>query len=309
MDHLNDVPSGMTAIQRAALVAKRLFTPTALLAILYAAWNSRDHLTQSFSSADPSYLLASVLAWITLHAIAPAFSVTGLAAFGYRASFSDAFYIHNRRLPAKYLPGGIWHTVAKGADYRTRGATGFQITGYLVTENIMLVVGASLLGSIMLLLSESAPALTVILALVIAGGLITLTLAPLLLRLYSKEMADNFHALPYMLSAILILVHWSIAATSFTLYLKAYPDISATLSSAQTAGAYLISWAAGYIAIFAPQGIGIAEAVSASLLRQTGGLGSLIVLIATFRATIFIGDIGAWLVTVTAFHFKTKRTT
>jgi glycosyltransferase 2 family protein len=309
MNHVNNAAPGMTTTRKTIHLAKRLFTPAALLAIFYAAWNNREHLTESFNSADPSYLLASILVWIALHAIAPAFSVAALAAFGYKASFSDALYIHNRRLPAKYLPGGIWHTVAKSADYKTHGATGFQIAGYLVTENVMLVAGASLLGCIMLLLSESAPALTMMLALVVAGGLITLTFAPLLLRLYNKEVADNFCTLPYMLSAILILVHWSVAATSFTLYLKAYPDINATLSFAQTAGAYLVSWAVGYIAIFAPQGIGVAEAVSASLLREAGGIGELIVLIATFRAVIFVGDMGAWAGTLIAFRFRKKIST
>lgn len=309
MDYLSDAQPGMTTTRKAIRLAKRLFTPAALLAILYAAWNNRTHLTESFHAADPSCLFASILVWIALHAIAPAFSVAGLATFGYRASFSDAFYIHNRRLPAKYLPGGIWHTVAKSADYKSHGATGFQITGYLITENVMLVVGAALLGSVMLLLSESAPALTIVLTAVVSGGLIALIFAPLLLRLYRKNMTDSFHALPYTLSAILILLHWSVAATSFTLYLKAFPDVSATLSFTQSAGAYLVSWAAGYIAIFAPQGIGVAEAVSASLLREAGSIGGLIVLIATFRAVVFVADIGAWLMTITASRLTKRRST
>ena len=310
MDDLSAAPSKVTTAQKAIRLAKHLFAPAALIAIFYAAWTNRHYLTELFSSAEPFYLLTSIFTWIAVHAIAPAFSVAGLAAFGYKASFNDAFYIHNLRLPAKYLPGGIWHTVAKGADYRARGATGFQVAGYLVTENVMLVIGASLLGSVMLLLSESAPALTMIFALVIAGGLIALTLAPLLLRLYNKKTTKSFHALPYALSAILVIVQWSLAATSFTLYLKAYPEINAMLPSTQTAGAYLVSWAVGYVAIFAPQGIGVAESVSASLLSEAGGpggFGGLIVMIATFRAIVFVGDIGAWLAAVATLHFTKKR--
>ncbi|MCC1495294.1 hypothetical protein [Alcanivorax sp. 1008] len=298
------------AISRKAIgLAKALFTPAALLAIFYAAWSSREHLIASFSSANLFYLLPSICVWILLHAVAPAFSQAGLATFGYAASFRDAFYIHNLRLPAKYLPGGIWHTVAKGADYKTRGASAFQVTGYLVMENIMLVAGASFLGSIMLLAGQAAPALEIVFWTAIAAVIALLACTPLVLRLYLKESAQKFHMWPYMLSALLVVIHWSMAATSFTLYLQAYPDINDALSFAQMAGAYLVSWAAGYVAIFAPQGIGVAEAVSASLLKDAGSITGLIVLIATFRVVVFIGDIIAWAAAYTAFYLKNKGTT
>lgn len=307
MDHSNTTPPTITSSRKAIRLAKALFTPAALLAIIYAAWNSREHLVASFNSADLSYLLPSICVWVLLHAIAPAFSQAGLATFGYRASFRDAFYIHNLRLPAKYLPGGIWHTVAKGADYKARGASALQVTGYLITENIMLVAGASFLGSIMLLFGQTAPELALVFWATIAAVITLLAGAPLMLRLYSKESAEDFHIWPYMLSALLIVIHWSVAATSFTLYLQAYPDINDALSFAQMAGAYLISWAAGYVAIFAPQGIGVAEVVSASLLKDAGSISGLIVLIATFRAVVFVGDIIAWAAAYTAFYIRNRR--
>ena len=57
---------------------------------------------------------------------------------------------------------------------------------------------------------------------------------------------------------------------------------------------YLFSWSIGYLAFFAPQGIGVFEVTLANMLDTSLTVGSLAVIIAGFRIIIFLADITLW---------------
>lgn len=294
--------------RRIVTLAKLVFASLALLAIAYAGWTSRDAIRETYSQAEPHLLLTSIAIWIGLHGIAPAFTRLGLSTFGHTTSYKEAFFIHNLRLPAKYLPGGIWHTVSKSIDYKNRGATSTQIALYLFLENAMLVVMAITVGCLMLLSIDviRGQLYTVIFISLVFSALAIISL-PLVFHLKIRKAATRFQFGSYWPFCILVAAHWSVAALAFSTYFNAYPESDHMASSLQSAGAYLISWAIGYVSIFAPQGIGVSEAVSALLLKDLGNTGSLIVVIATFRIIVLIGDIGAWAIAIVARNFIARQ--
>jgi hypothetical protein len=62
------------------------------------------------------------------------------------------------------------------------------------------------------------------------------------------------------------------------------------------AGIYLFSWGVGFLAIFAPQGIGVFEFVASELMASPVGFMGLAALIAGFRIVVLVADIAVWLV-------------
>jgi hypothetical protein len=60
------------------------------------------------------------------------------------------------------------------------------------------------------------------------------------------------------------------------------------------AGAYLFSWGIGYISLFAPQGIGVFEAVAGNMLVTPMSFGEMAALIAGFRIISLVADGVVW---------------
>jgi hypothetical protein len=84
-----------------------------------------------------------------------------------------------------------------------------------------------------------------------------------------------------------LVVFWAASATAFLLYLSAFPAVSGP-GAVRTAGTFLLAWAAGFLAVFAPQGAGVFEASMATAL--TGPVAALAVVIGGYRALTAIRD-------------------
>ncbi len=78
------------------------------------------------------------------------------------------------------------------------------------------------------------------------------------------------------------------------IYLSAFPRLALQAVPLETAGAYLFSWGVGFIAIFAPQGIGVFEVVAADLMRSDSTFMSVAALLAGFRLIILAADATVW---------------
>jgi hypothetical protein len=89
-------------------------------------------------------------------------------------------------------------------------------------------------------------------------------------------------------------VFWTIAATAFLAYWRAFPGAGA--SALEVAGTYLVAWAAGFASVFAPQGLGVFEAVAAVFLDGGLGFAGAAALVAGFRLVLLVADLLAWLV-------------
>ena len=97
-------------------LAVRIFTPLALAALIVAAWHGRLTLAVLVADARLDFLAASLSIWLILHLVSPVFTLLTLNGLGQALRYRDVLCIHVVRLPAKYLPGGIWHSVARATD-------------------------------------------------------------------------------------------------------------------------------------------------------------------------------------------------
>ena len=99
-------------------IAKRIFLPIALAFLAYFAWQSRELLVELIRSAQLLKLAVAVLVWMLMYATAPLLSMLVFRAREVPLSYKTAARIHITNLPARYLPGGIWHTVGRIAGFR-----------------------------------------------------------------------------------------------------------------------------------------------------------------------------------------------
>ncbi len=284
---------GTTNIKKTLNLIKQTFTVTALAAILYIALNNRDELITIFLSAEIISLCTSIFLWILLHILSPLFTVFSFKLFGNNINYKKAFIIHNKRLPAKYIPGGIWHTVARVNDYHNEGVSASSIGKYIAFENIAAIVIALTIGCILISQNTQDSSIHSATTLLSVIGITTI-LTPILLKLLSHKLMMNISLKKYYISILITAAYWSIAAASFIYFIKSFTNLNIETNYSMIGGTYLLSWGIGYIAIFAPQGIGISELISASLLKNSMQAAGLIPTIAAFRAIILIGDIIAW---------------
>lgn len=290
--------------------AKLLFTPFALLCLSYYGWQSKEILTSLLVDAQLDRLILSTILWISLHYFGPLFTFIIFKSSHLSLNYKKIVLIHTLRLPAKYLPGGIWHSVARATDYRNIGFSTRYIGTYLLLENMVTAfVTLALGGFIVSQLPENGQA-WFIKPLILTISSIASTAIILLPWLFGRYIFPSPKALPkptYFFSIICLIVYWLLAATAFVSFLSAFKSLGLSVSNIQTGGIYIFSWGVGFISLFAPQGIGVAEFISSQLLNADISKSSFVALLASFRLIVFTGDILAWLIAVIISEFSSRR--
>lgn len=294
-----------TRIYKLIVRAKRLFTPLALVSIFLLAWSSREQLDSILQSASTHLLARSILVWALAHSVSPAFTWALMASRGVRLGYCSALKIHVSRLPAKYLPGGIWNSVARVNDYHKLGVPSRQIGAYLLAENLLAFSGSLGLGCfIFLCIGITEPPWRFILC---AGMLLSLGAAlstPFVCNVVEGSSAPVLDRLRYMQALLALIVFWLMAAWAFILFISAFSVVPEEMSSHYLGGVYLISWAAGFVAIFAPQGVGVSEFVQSTLIPVDADRRGILVVLAGFRLVILTGDMLTYLVWIGAMRYN-----
>jgi hypothetical protein len=284
--------------------AKSVFLLVAVACLAWFAWQSRDLLTDILRSARPAYLLLAVALWLLMNGFAALFSAQIFRARGTAVSIAIAARIHISNLPARYIPGGIWHTVGRAASFRNLDISARDIAIFVFLENVLAVSVAFLIGGTLLFVTRASDTWRdiALLSAIVAAAL--LVLSPLLLARIERFGAVRFPVGPFVTLTLLTGLSWCVAAGAFVTYLMAFPDIGAAIAPLEVAGSYLFSWGVGFVSIFAPQGIGIFEVVAADLLRGNEPLIGIAALLAGFRLVILVADTVAW----TALHLMSGLT-
>jgi hypothetical protein len=275
-------------------VAKRIFLPIAFVFLAYFAWESRELLVDVVRGAKPLTLAISVLVWMLMHALAPLFSMLIFRARNVPLSYRTAARIHITNLPARYIPGGIWHTVGRIAGFRDMDINQRDISIFVFLENLLAVCVAFVIGGSLLAVSRGFDGWGQIAALSAVGAAVFLLASPFILSLRVIQGAERFPIRNFVAVTIVTAITWCVAATAFVIYLSAFPGLPLQAAPLETAGTYLFSWGVGFISIFAPQGIGVFEVVAADLMRGAGTLMSVAALLAGFRLIILVADVAVW---------------
>lgn len=279
-------------LSAASRLLRRIFTPLALAFLIAAAWASKDVVSHVVTAAVPSLLAAAIICWAATHLLAPLSTLAILHGFGVSPGFSRIISIHVGRLPARYLPGGIWHTVSRAVDLRALGVGRAELVAMVALENALPLATALVAGGLCLSMTAGATELSG--PWILAGGLVALLCGPRLLR-FAVRTGTPLPLRDYLATVAAIAAFWAVGASSFILFLSAFPQAQITGRLTSVLAAYWLSWSAGFLAVFAPQGLGVFEAVAGLLLQSTLPFASIALLVAGFRACMLCGDTLAYL--------------
>lgn len=184
-------------------------------------------------------------------------SQRSVALAGHTVPYRRMFTINALSQLAKYLPGGIWHFVGRAGYYHTDGLPLRAVTQAMIVENLWLVFSAFMAGvSSLLLYYAGGWRLAVALA-----GLIAVWWAVLWLICLRFSGERNWRGSLGTLGFQALI--WGLVGASLWVVL---PSLDGWRSGSLAIGAFCISWVIGYVALFAPGGIGVREAAMTALL-------------------------------------------
>lgn len=267
------------------------FIPLALAFLAYSAYRASDSLLPLLTTVSVPHLLLACLLWGLAQWIGPLASLAMARILDLRLGYRELALISVLRLPAKYLPGGIWQSVARFAAYQRLAIKNSDSMTILIVEHVFALGTSIALGAAVLLSATHAVNTSRIAAGLLALAIIGLLLASTWLR-YKQHHARRTLAWILKLSLSTCLF-WMLAAASFCVYWIAVfgnggGDLRLVGSS------YLLSWAAGFVVIFSPQGLGVFEWVAAHLIPSMQPLSVVVTAVAGFRMVAIIGDLSAW---------------
>lgn len=227
----------------------------------------------------------------------------------------------------KYLPGKVWGMVARGAHLTRLGvsASAEGVVAATIYEQLVILHSALILSgtSLSVLFLDATLALALSSAL-LASAFLGPRLLPLALRLYRhvsrrvssansagpsppmptvNPLAYNTHILGY--SAIWLLNGLVLAA----LYVAFFSPLSDVRTLALIVSANTVSITAGFLALFAPGGVGVREAVASGILVAAMPWDDAILLSILFRTWLIVVDLllgGIFVFTLTPQPSKQK---
>ncbi|QPC84686.1 hypothetical protein G4Y79_10005 [Phototrophicus methaneseepsis] len=222
------------------------------------------YLSQHFESIGPQLqavsitrLLIAYLFLVIAKVLLVGVSYESVAVTRYVLPVRRMFFINAISQLAKYLPGGIWHFVGRAGFYRHAGMPLKKASQAMIIENIWLVTSALIAGAAYCAVYYLASPLDIL----VVVGLIVVHIAILFLSSPPE---------PGRLLSVLVAagLEWaSLTLMGIALWLIV-PEMADAGYLSLAIGAFCISWVIGYVAIFAPSGIGVREGVLVALLAS-----------------------------------------
>ena len=264
-------------LAQAARIARRVYLAALCVAIVWLLVAYHDAIAEQFDGARLTYVAAAGVASFGLIGLGSALWHSSLAMLGHPVAFRDTVLATARSLPARYVPLGVTYAASRIA---LLAAAGRPLAALTVTAGLEMIVSASVALAAGLALLGAVGALGIGPAW-IAAALIAAMVAvsPLVGGRAVDRMLDRLGVglvitrKGYLRVLAWSVAYWTWAAVTFTLYMRAFPAAD-TVGSLEVAGAFMVAWAVGFLTVFAPQGIGVAELGLVALLasEDTGGI-------------------------------------
>lgn len=193
-----------------------------------------------------------------------------LKPFRLELTFARAFWIYSLSQLGKYLPGSIWHFVGRVVLYRNEGLPAKEGTKLLVLENFWLLGTAAALG-----VAACADRLVVLAGIALPVGVSWSLSLPVVLGLWlvvffagTQQIVRRFGAADVATARAFVLevATWIVLGLSFWALLP--PGARTADTVVLATGAFALGWAGGYLAPFAPAGVGVREAIIVALMAD-----------------------------------------
>ena len=273
---------------------QRVFTLLAFVFIGRYAWSVHDQLRTLLYGTNYVHLVTSIFAWMSLNFIAAASSARLLNTEGIVISYKKILRIHVTNLPARYIPGGIWHTLSRASHYFQFGISAKQLATFILLENTMAAGTSLAIGGLGVRYFCKVDAWSYLASLAFFSGMTFLIIGPLIVNYRRVTTFSRILLLGYFKALLWTVLFWVLVGTIFAVYLSAFPSIVSEIHPLKAATGYLFSWGVGFITLFSPQGIGVSEAIFSNIYPIKVSFGNVLVLVAGFRIIIFIADILSW---------------
>ncbi|HEX6599849.1 MAG TPA: hypothetical protein VF034_11045 [Gemmatimonadaceae bacterium] len=202
-----------------------------------------------------------------------------LACWDSRLPFWSAARIWSVSNLARYLPGKIWNIGAMGAMSRNMGVSPVAASGSAILSTLVnllagfvvsVIAGRSLLDQ-----SSNGQGSVAILIVAIASLMLLVApwamprIAPVIARLAGRPVEATLPGRAVVYALVGNIVAWLLYGAAFQLFVF---GLLGTVSGgyAEYLAAYTISYISGYLALFAPAGIGVREGFMVKVLTYAG---------------------------------------
>ena len=213
---------------------------------------------------------------------------------GWHPKYIETLGIYGLSSLGKYIPGGIWQFVGRFGVYKVNGLSGKASTRAMILENIWLLGSAVAIGVIGVFLTRFDLIAGLLNLpnhqwLAILFTILALGLWIVMLKIVHKTMrrhtAENIPSI-FVVAGVGLLL-WTFIGGSFFVMFHDFPFSAAPLFI----GGYAVSWAVGYIAVFAPGGLGVREAALAFVFSNIASVEMIAVYAAMNRIIWVIAEV------------------
>lgn len=254
-------------IQNLLKFVKWIWVVVVIIAVVYFLMTRWESIFEYFSEIPVSKLLWSASFLIFSKILLVYVAQQSVQIEGIRLPYRDTFTIVSFTHLAKYIPGGIWHYVGRLGAYGERDFGIKKSTRALIHENVFLISGALITGIVAGAFSSQGKVLLKSFGInfsVFAFTAVILLLWSGMLIAYEK-IIKPVSKIAYFKLVPTLLLAWLSLGLSFGVL---FPELSSD-NFLFFISVYSIGWLVGYVAIFAPGGIGVRETV---LVWMLGGL-------------------------------------
>ena len=213
---------------------------------------------------------------------------------GWHPKYIETLGIYGLSSLGKYIPGGIWQFVGRFGVYKVNGLSSKASTRAMILENIWLLGSAVAIGVIGVFLTRFDLIAGLLNLpnhqwLAILFTILALGLWIIVLKIVHKTMrrhtAENIPSI-FVVAGVGLLL-WTFIGGSFFVMFHDFPFSAAPLFI----GGYAVSWAVGYIAVFAPGGLGVREAALAFVFSNIASVEMIAVYAAMNRIIWVIAEV------------------
>lgn len=254
-------------------------------------WLQREALAVLLASLTPTGILQCIILYSLCHLLAVAAATRMLILQGQDLPYRTVLGIHLRCLPAKYLPGGIWHTVGRGTELVRCGIPGRDVTQILLIEQGLSVWWSGAIGCALAAIAFDAGIRFYFLLMLLVW--ISLPALMVCVTRQSERFTLLRMACLDIRLGLIFVAGWGFLAAAFVTYL-ASGGVAAD-SKLQLSASYLLSWMIGALVVFAPQGMGVFELVMG---RAVAGLqepmAGLVWFLGSYRLVVLFSDLLVW---------------
>lgn len=255
--------------------AKWFWVLTVIIFVIYYAWPRREGFLEAVKTLGFVPVCFAFLLIVTAKLGLVENMQRACTRFGIHLGWWDCFRIYNHTQLAKYVPGSIWQFVGRIAIFNSRGYEGRTIRDALLAEHFWVILVAGALGIVPLLLGNNA-----YIDLIDQSGTWVeqwhtvgawsgafLVVASMVVVTATWRWINKVRALvrwfiglmPSWRVVTILLLTWALFAAS--LWVTIQPFVEHLPPYVQIVGVCCLAYVIGFLAPFAPAGLGVREVV------------------------------------------------